>query len=148
MTGDYRAFEEHRVKHLEMIQAVIARLGGNGFLIKGWAITLASAFVGLAVHSEDCSFAWVGTASSLTFWGLDAYFLRAERRFRMLGDRVRRLDQKIEPFFMGATSKTFLDECDQAQKWKLSWGGSATSWTLSIFYGTLIAGTLISSLLI
>jgi hypothetical protein len=31
--------DERRVKHLEMIQAVVARLGNNAFLIKGWSIT-------------------------------------------------------------------------------------------------------------
>jgi hypothetical protein len=31
----YDDFEQNRVKHMEMIQAVIARLAGNSFLIKG-----------------------------------------------------------------------------------------------------------------
>jgi hypothetical protein len=145
---DYQAFEDQRVKHLEMIQSVIARLGGNGFLIKGWALTLASAFVGLAVNAEDCSFAFVGAASSLIFWGLDGYFLRAERRFRTLGDRVRKLDPKIEPFFMGATAKSFFDELDEKQRSGLSWGGAVTSWTLLIFYGALSSAALVSSFLI
>lgn len=83
--------------HLEMIQAVIARLGGNGFLIKGWALTLAGVFVGLAVNGKDCSFALVGAVSALLFWGLDAYFLRAERRFRGLYERVRSSDPGLPP---------------------------------------------------
>ncbi len=145
---DYQAFEDQRVKHLEMIQSVIARLGGNGFLIKGWTVTLASAFVGLAVNAEDCSFARVGVFSTLIFWGLDGYFLRAERRFRVLGDRVRKLDPRIEPFFMGATGKSFLDECHENQRWELSWGGAVTSLTLLSFYGALALGALVSSFLI
>jgi hypothetical protein len=145
---DYLAFEDQRVKHLEMIQAVVARLGGNGFLIKGWAVTLASAFVGLAVNAEDCSFARVGIASSLIFWGLDGYFLRAERRFRILGERVRKFDTKIEPFFMGATAKSFIEEFDGKQRWELSWGGASASWTLLIFYGALACATIVASLLI
>ncbi len=43
----YGDFEDSHVKHLEMIQSVVARLGNNAFLIKGWAITVAAAFVGL-----------------------------------------------------------------------------------------------------
>lgn len=133
---------------MEMIQAVVARLGGNGFLIKGWAVTLASAFMGLAVSAEDCSFARVGVAASIIFWGLDGYFLRAERRFRALGERVRRFDTKIEPFYMGATAKSFIKEFDEKQQWQLSWGGASASWTLLIFYGTLVSITLIASFLI
>jgi hypothetical protein len=33
-----------KIKHLEMIQAVISRLANNSFLLKGWSITLVSAF--------------------------------------------------------------------------------------------------------
>lgn len=31
-------FSDARIKHLDMVQAVVARLGGNGFVVKGWAI--------------------------------------------------------------------------------------------------------------
>jgi hypothetical protein len=146
--SDYADFGDQRIKHLEMIQAVVARLGGNGFLIKGWAVTVAGAFVALAVNAEDCSFARVGIASSVVFWGLDGYFLRAERRFRALGDRVRKFDPKIEPFFMGATANRFVQEFDQRKRWEMSWGGASASWTLMIFYGALVGTGLAASLLV
>ena len=131
-----------------MIQAVVARLGSNSFLIKGWAVTLAGAFVGLAVNAEDCSLAHIGVASLLIFWGLDGYFLRAERRFRTLAERVRKFDAKIEPFFMGATAGSFIEEFDKKQRWNLSWAGASASWTLLIFYGTLACASLVASFLI
>lgn len=39
--SNYQDFDEARIKHLELIQAVIGRLGINGFLMKGWALTVA-----------------------------------------------------------------------------------------------------------
>jgi hypothetical protein len=144
----YEDFEDKRIKHLEMIQAVVARLGGNGFLIKGWAVTIAGAFVALAVNAKDCSFARVGIASSVVFWGLDGYFLRAERRFRALGGRVRKFDPTVEPFFMGATCKSFIQELDKRERWKMSWGGASASWTLMIFYGALVGTSLAASFLV
>ncbi len=33
-------------KHLEFVQAVINRLAGNSFLLKGWSITLVSGLLG------------------------------------------------------------------------------------------------------
>jgi hypothetical protein len=34
-------------KHLELIQAVISRMAGNSFLLKGWSVTLAAALLAL-----------------------------------------------------------------------------------------------------
>ena len=31
---------EHVIKHLELIQGVVNRLGGNSFLLKGWSMTV------------------------------------------------------------------------------------------------------------
>jgi hypothetical protein len=145
---DYTKFDDGRIKHLEMIQAVVARLGGNGFLIKGWAITVAGVFVGLAVNAEDCSFARVGAASSFVFWGLDAYFLRAERRFRSLYERICAFDTSVRPFFMGATAKSFIKTFSRHERRRMSWSGAAGSWTLVLFYGTLVATSVGASLLV
>ena len=34
---------ESKIAHLEMVQAVITRMAGNSFLIKGWSVTLVAA---------------------------------------------------------------------------------------------------------
>lgn len=147
-TKTYGDFEDDRIKHLEMLQAVIARLGSNGFLIKGWAVTVAGVFVGLAVNSEDCSLARVGAAAAIVFWGLDGYFLRAERRFRKLFDRVRLFDAAVGPFFMGATASDWTKQLPDEESWELSWFGAMTSWTLLFFYGAVIGSSIGASLLI
>lgn len=106
----YTDFEEARIKHLEMIQEIVKRLAGNGFLMKGWALTLAVALLGFAVERQNWVLALVSIVPTLAFWGLDAYFLWAERLFRELYRRVVEFDESIRPFSMAATGKSFRDE--------------------------------------
>jgi hypothetical protein len=69
-------------KHLEFVQAIIHRLAGNSFLLKGWSITLAVGLFALAASRDSAhNFAVVALLPSLSFWGLDAYYLRQERLF-------------------------------------------------------------------
>jgi hypothetical protein len=72
---------------LEFIQAIISRLAGNSFLLKGWAVTLAAALLGFAAQSRRPLLGAVALLPALAFWGLDAYYLRHERIFRALYER-------------------------------------------------------------
>lgn len=69
-------------KHLDFLQAVITRLAGNSFLVKGWSITLTTAIVGIAVKDGGAAFALVGLVPVTVFAMLDAYYLALERCFR------------------------------------------------------------------
>jgi hypothetical protein len=114
-TGGYEGFDEHRLKHMEFIQAVIARLAGNSFFVKGWAITVAGVFIGFALNSNDIRLALAALVPTFAFWGLDAYFLKSERLFRALYDQVRKGDKHVEPFFMSATSREFVKQVRNGQ---------------------------------
>jgi hypothetical protein len=129
----YGDFEGNRVKHLEMIQAVVARLASNSFLIKGWAVTVSGAFLGFAIGNKEWALAVAGLLPILLFWWLDGYFLRAERMFRDLHDAVR-ATHTIEPFYMAATSKAL----GLAEKSKAGWNSVLFSLTLVGFYGALV----------
>ena len=39
---------ENKIKHLEMIQAIITRMNSNSFMLKGWAVTLVAGVFALA----------------------------------------------------------------------------------------------------
>lgn len=142
MSG-YGEFHDQQVKHLEMIQAVVSRLGNNAFFIKGWAITLTAAFVGFAVNQDRWELAAASVAPTLLFWVLDTSFLRNERLFRALFDRVKNGDE--DPFFMGATSKGFVERLraaaegsdsrlDVSSRFRTFWRQ-----TLLVFYGAVIS---------
>lgn len=147
--SDYSTFEDSRIKHLELIQAVISRLGNDAFLMKGWALTVAGAFFGFAVNKENWPLALTGLVPTATFWGLDAYFLRCERLFRCLYSKVRAKDEAIMPFFMAATGEWFVEQASKREDNVASWWKTLWSATLRAFYGAIVvAGLLVVSLII
>jgi hypothetical protein len=144
----YEDFEDGRIKHLEMLQGVIARLGNDSFLIKGWAVTVFGVFLGFAVDTKQWELGVASAVPTLFFWALDTYFLRAERLFRVLYEAVREQSAGTEPFFMSATSPSFVarltgPRADAASACKTFWRP-----TLSGFYGALVVCGLVLSLAI
>ena len=78
-------------KHLEFIQDVVERHSRNSFILKGWSVTLVAAVFLLAVRGAKPPLVMAaGFLPSLTFWALDAYYLRQERMYRALYDHVRK----------------------------------------------------------
>jgi hypothetical protein len=77
-----------RLKHLEMLQAVITRMASNSFLVKGWSLTLFSAIL-VAGAKESSSVLWIAIVPVVSFWILDGFFLRQERLYRGLYDHIR-----------------------------------------------------------
>jgi hypothetical protein len=128
----------------------VGRLGTDGFLMKGWALTVAGAFYGFAINRADWQLALASLFPTAAFWGLDAFFLRCERLFRCLYVKICLKDEAIKPFFMGATGRWFVKEVakggdhDVASWWRTVW-----SRTLLAFYGgILLAGLVVIALLI
>jgi hypothetical protein len=137
--SDSEPFGPAVLKHLDYIEAVIARLAGNSFLIKGWAITVAGAIYGFAVHDADWRLALVGVIPALTFWLLDGFFLRQEWRFRSLYDAVRDPQVAVDPFSM------------DPQPYAADVGGwlhVARSRTLAWLYGPLLGAGLLLTLVL
>jgi hypothetical protein len=144
----YSGFSAERIEHMEMIQAVIARLGANGFLVKGWAVTVAAALLGLAVNQNDDGLAYVAVVPVAAFWALDGYLLRAERLFRALFDEVRKSDTAVEPFWMAATSSVFIAHARVADPDAGSGVRSILRPTLSLLYGCLLVAAVVVGILI
>lgn len=120
------AYPTDRIKHLEMIQAVVARLANEAALIRGWALTVSSVFFGFAAQSYSWRVAAVGLLPVLAFWGLNSYYLRAERQYRELYNRVRK-GELNEPFLMNAHG----EKVD-------TWLRTNVSITLWPFYGVIV----------
>ncbi len=149
---EYGDLHDQQVKHLEMIQGVVARLGSNAFLIKGWAITVTGAFVAFAVDRDQWELAAASVVPTLLFWLLDTSFLRNERLFRHLFARVAKGEEK--PFFMGATSKPYVNQVkadarldkskeDVSSRFRTFWRE-----TLILFYGAVILIALVVAFVI
>lgn len=128
-----------RIKHMDMIQAVIARLAGNSFLLKGWAVTLTLGLLGFAIEKSDRGLAAAAFAPILIFGALDAYYLRTERLFRKLYDCVRKEDPEVAPFWMAATDRKFVAHVSPDNT---MWKETICSATILWFYLVLVLLTL------
>lgn len=128
---------EARIAHLQMIQAVITRMAGNSFLVKGWTVTLVAALFALAAVDDNRFFVYVAYLPAVMFWALDAYLLRQERLFRQLYDHVREagdgnvdFSMNTHPFNVGTT-------------WSVAW-----SRTLCLFHGAITATIIVVMLVL
>ena len=117
---------EKVVKHLEMTQAVINRLGSNSFLVKSWSMTVIVAAMVLIARQniQNPYFVLVLILPALGFWILDGYFLWQERLFRQVYNEIR--TQSDTDFEMNPTKHTNKPKC--------SWLSAIFSLTLVIFY--------------
>ena len=79
---------ENKRAHLEMIQGVINRMASNSFMLKGWSITLVSVLLAFSAKELVLATALVALVPALSFWALDAYYLRQEKLFRKLYEVV------------------------------------------------------------
>jgi hypothetical protein len=98
LTGHAQQIPVELIKHLEMIQAVVARLAGNSFLIKGWALTASATLYGFAIDRTAWGLALIGLLISGIFWYLDSFYLQGERMHRCLYDEVRLGDSAVPSF--------------------------------------------------
>ena len=130
--------EAAKIAHLQMIQAVITRMAGNSFLIKGWSITLVAALFALAAANTNGLFIYLAYFPTFMFWALDAYFLRQARLFRKLYDHVRTTEGGPVDFSM--KTQPFATNVDGT--WSVAW-----SHTLRLFHGT-ITGTVLVVMLV
>ncbi len=120
---------ERMLLHLEMIQGVISRMARHSFLLKGWAATLWLSFSRPEAAIQSASAAIFVIA---IFWGLDGYYLRQERLFRCLYDKVRKREDT--DFAMGA--QQFQEHVPSLLQTCLSLSQVNT---LLMFYGAQVA---------
>lgn len=101
---------ENKLKHLEMIQGIINRMAGNSFMLKGWAVTLVAGIYALASKDANKIYYLITYVPIVIFWGLDAYYLRQERLYRKLYDKVRKQRDNEIDFSMNAALPEFKTE--------------------------------------
>ena len=73
-------------QEIERIQAIIERQADNSFKIKGWTITLVVAVIVFRTGDYQTL---LGYIPLVTFWYLDSYYLKQERKYRKLYAWVR-----------------------------------------------------------
>jgi hypothetical protein len=88
-----------RLKHLEMIQAVVTRMSGYSATLKNYCITLVIAVIGFAFTMKQANLIALATLAIVTFAYLDARYLQLERSYRSLFNDVRLQDWNARPLF-------------------------------------------------
>lgn len=70
-------------KEIDLLQACITRMANNSFEIKKWTVGLIAVLSGLIkANSSLKEYVCLFLLIVIVFWGLDAYFLYIERRYR------------------------------------------------------------------
>lgn len=111
------------IEHLKLIQGVINRMSQISFILKGWTVSISIAILGFATSTSNYWVCLIALFPALVFWALDAYYLRQERLFRCLYDKVRNNESKIPAFSMDTS--TCSNDVDIWRK---------TLWTKTIFW--------------
>lgn len=99
---------EKKLKHLELIQGVITRMGGNLFTLRGWMITLVVALSAAFLEFGRNELQIIIVLVVLIFWIHDAYFLSLERSYRCLYNKVRKLNEEDIDFSMDVSEFSSL----------------------------------------
>lgn len=92
--------ETNKLKHLEFIQGIINRMAHNSFIIKGWLLTIITALIAISINKDTNDLITVTFIPIIIFWFLDAFFLRQERLFRHLYNKVRKQKENKIDFSM------------------------------------------------
>lgn len=130
---------DKKIKHLEMIEAIIERMGSNSFKLKGWTVTLVSIIGALSVQGTDKRFFLLPFIPLIVFWVLDSYYLQLERKYRVLYRNVSELSEDDIDFNMN-TKKII---CNEQEASKICFCNCLFSWTEFPFYIVLAATVII-----
>lgn len=121
---------ERKLKHLDIVQGVINRMGQCSFLLKGWSVVLVSGLFALAAKEANALFVYVAYLPATVFWALDGYYLYQERLYRHLYEKIRALNPDEIDFAMDASHFRGQN--------KATWAESMISKTMLLFHGILI----------
>ncbi len=88
------------IKHLELIQDVVARLSTHSFRLKTLTLVQVAAILLAFSSSEDRALLLLAPIAAVLLWILDAWFLREERAYRRHYDIVRQSPEEKIDFAM------------------------------------------------
>ena len=101
---------EKKMKHLEMIEGVIERMGNNSFQLKGWAVTLVALVGAFAAQGSDKRFFLLAFIPLFSFWFLDSFYLQMERKYKVLYKRVSEKAESDIDFSMDTRDVTYTKD--------------------------------------
>lgn len=148
MTTDITSISsDDRRKHLEFIQAVVARMSLASSAAKSWLLPVVTLTYGYALTRHVESVALLGVAASVLFSLLDVNYLRQEKAYRRLYETVARSPGKVPVFSLdplavddpASSALTVRNKFVQRVSRWIPEPAVWMSWSIAPFYGGLVA---------
>ncbi|GAA2223256.1 hypothetical protein GCM10010413_15380 [Promicromonospora sukumoe] len=136
---------EDRRKHLELVQAVVARMAAASGNVKTWLLPVVIALYGFSITEGSVALALLGLATVILSMYVDANYLRVERDFRGLYDAVARNTRPVRAFSLDPSGTAAPVPpgswrgllAASARRWVPGWR-VWRSWSILPFYGALL----------
>ena len=119
----------NKLKHLEMIQNIVNRMASGSTFLKGWTVIFVAAVIGFVLKDSKPVYVGITIIPTLAFWALDGIYLRQEKLFRALYDKIRVLEDEDIDFSM---------ETSEVNKDVESWFHICFSKTIWPFYTPIL----------
>lgn len=116
---------EDKRQHLAFAQSVITRMSESSSSAKSWLLPVVTAAYGYAFTNESAAVALLGILATLVFGMLDVGYLRTERRYRELYDRIAADDVDVSPYSLNFKNSTdtrktsFREHCAALIAWPI-----------------------------
>lgn len=133
---------EDKRQHLNFAQSVIARMSQSSSNAKSWLLPVVTAAYGYAFTQRSIAVAILGIVATVVFGLLDIGYLRTERKYRDLYERIAEDDTSVPPYSLNYrrpanTRKTsFIEHCS-----------TMSAWAVWPFYGTFIITGIVALIL-
>ena len=138
MNNHKESITDKKIKHLEMIEAVIERMAQNSFHLKGWAVTLISLISAILISGNDRRLMILLLLPLISFWILDALYLQLERKYQILYRNV--IDDELVTDFSMDIRKIKISEEDIL---RISTLRCMLSKTEICFYGFILVAVIV-----
>ncbi|MDK7214173.1 HIT family protein [Corynebacterium pyruviciproducens] len=125
---------EDRRQHLVFIQDIISRMAHSSAVTKGWLLPVTTAAYGYSFTKDSLAVALLGIVATVIFMFLDVGYLRTERKYRCLYNRVARGDLSVAPY-----SLDYREAEDTWFKTARDCGRATLGWAVGPFYFALLA---------
>ena len=129
---------EKKIKHLEMIEAIIERMAKNCFQLKGWAMTLVALVGTLGAQGSEKKFMLLAFIPVIGFCFLDAFYLQQERKYKQLYKNVAKKDENDIDFNMD--TRLVTGNADEMKR--LCFCQCLFSISVIVFYGVIAVAML------
>ena len=119
MSGHKNANDSAYLKHLEFIQAIVARMAQSSVQTKSLLLPVVVAAYGYALTQKSVSVSLLGIAAVILFGYTDASYLRQEQAYRRLYNAVIEGTKEIPLLSLNLAEDTEL-VCEEKSFWKKS----------------------------